>query len=249
MQLRELRELLLRIIADRRTATALEYYDFLSMYLTATDKQGRHFSNDELLDELMTLIVAGYETSAGTLNWAWYLLAKHPDAEEKLLEEARCVLGSGKIIDQQSLADMPYAQQLLEETLRLYPPVWLFTRRADKDDQLSDFEVPSGTDIYLSPYVLHRTDEYWPDPDTFQPERFGEDGPYKKGDRPYFPFSLGPRRCLGEYFSFLEMKVHLGLLIQKFHMTLAADGEPALELGINLRTRDDIYLRPNLRDS
>jgi cytochrome P450 len=249
MQLRELRELLLQIIAARRESTSASYYDFLSIYLTATDKQGKQFSNDELLDELMTLIVAGYETSAGTLNWAWYLLAKHPDAEQKLLAEALRLVGTGGAPDQQALADMVYCQQLLEETLRLYPPVWLFTRRADEDDQLTHYDVPAGTDIYLSPYVLHRTHEYWPEPDIFRPERFADDSQRKKGDRPYFPFSLGPRRCLGEYFSFLEMKVHLGLLIQKFHMTLATDEEPALELGINLRTQKDIYLRPNLRDS
>ncbi len=90
--------------------------------------------------------------------------------------------------------------------------------------------------------------DYWPDPDRFDPDRFGSDSKYKKGDRPYFPFSLGPRRCLGEYFSFLEMKVHLGLLIQKFHMTLVTEVEPNLELGINLRTQDDIFLLPNLRE-
>jgi cytochrome P450 len=143
---------------------------------------------------------------------------------------------------------MAYAQALLEETLRLYPPVWLFTRRAEQDDAFTDFDVRAGADIYLSPYILHRTKEYWPDPDRFDPDRFGPDSEYKKGDRPYFPFSLGPRRCLGEYFSFLEMKVHLGLLIQKFHMAPASEDEPELELGINLRTRNDIFLLPSLRE-
>ncbi|MGY8796868.1 MAG: cytochrome P450, partial [Woeseiales bacterium] len=97
-------------------------------------------------------------------------------------------------------------------------------------------------------YVLHRSEEYWANPDQFNPERFSpETGTYKKGERPYFPFSLGPRRCLGEYFSFLEMKVHLGLLIQRFHMTLASDAEPALDLGINLRTSESVILRPERR--
>ena len=243
MQLRELRELLLSIIAERRAADDIDHFDFLTIYLSATDKSGNGFSDDELLDELMTLIVAGYETSAGTLNWAWYLIARNSDAEEKLLQEARQQLPEPTLIDKESLTDMVYAQALLEETLRLYPPVWLFTRRAEQDDAFTEFDVNAGTDIYLSPFILHRTKEYWPDPD-----RFGADGEYKKGDRPYFPFSLGPRRCLGEYFSFLEMKVHLGLLIQKFHMTLATNVEPELELGINLRTQNDIFLLPNLRE-
>ena len=249
MQLRELRQLLLNIIAARRNSASSDYYDFLSIYLSASDKNGNKFSDDELLDELMTLIVAGYETSAGTLNWAWYLLARNADAEQELLVEARAMIPEAAKVDAATLADMSYAQQLLEETLRLYPPVWLFTRRAEQDDSLANFDVPAGSDIYLSPYVLHRTAEYWADPDAFDPQRFGPDSQYKKGDRPYFPFSLGPRRCLGEYFSFLEMKVHLGLLVQRFHMTLVADEQPELDLGINLRSLNDILLRPELREN
>jgi cytochrome P450 len=248
MQLRELRELLLGIIAERRAADDIDHFDFLTIYLSATDKSGNGFTDDELLDELMTLIVAGYETSAGTLNWAWYLIARNTESEEKLLQEARQKLPEPTLIDKESLTEMVYGQALLEETLRLYPPVWLFTRRAEQDDAFTEFDVNAGTDIYLSPFILHRTKEYWPDPDRFDPDRFGKDSKYKKGDRPYFPFSLGPRRCLGEYFSFLEMKVHLGLLIQKFHMTLATNDEPELELGINLRTQNDIFLLPNLRE-
>ena len=249
LKIRELRHLLLSIIAARRESDSSDLYDFLSIYLSATDKSGNHFSDDELLDELMTLIVAGYETSAGTLNWAWYLLACNADAEQRLLDEARQVISNTSDVDADVIAEMTYAQQLLEETLRLYPPVWLFTRRADQDDSLTNFDVQAGADIYLSPYILHRTAEYWPDPDAFDPDRFGPGSPYKKGDRPYFPFSLGPRRCLGEYFSFLEMKIHLGLLVQRFHMTPVTAEQPALDLGINLRSQNDIYLRPQLREN
>ena len=249
MQVRESRELVLEVIKARRAQGSSGQFDFLSMYLSATDKDGRHFSDDELLDELITLIVAGYETSAGTLNWTWFLIANNPQAEAGLLEEsARMIPGPGAI-DQETLTDMSYTQQLLEETLRLYPPVWLFTRRAAEDDALSRHDVPAGTDIYLSPYILHRTAEFWPEPEQFRPERFGPDSPHKKGERPYFPFSLGPRRCLGEYFSFLEMKVHLGLLIQRFRMTLVSDQHPELDLGINLRTQKPIILRPSLREN
>ena len=251
MQVRESRELIMSVIRDRRDCrerAGESPFDFLAMYMDARDREGAPFSDEELLDELVTLIVAGYETSAGTLNWAWFLLAQHGGAEQALIEEAARILGDGTGIDHDALADMTWTQQFLEETLRLYPPVWLFSRRAIADDALTDYDVPEGTDVYLSPYILHRSEEYWPDPDRFDPDRFGPDSPYKKGERPYFPFSLGPRRCLGEYFSFLEMKVHLGLLVQKFHMTLESTDEPALDLGINLRTRDSIILRPEIRD-
>jgi len=106
--------------------------------------------------------------------------------------------------------------------------------------------VPVGTDIYLSPYILHRTEHYWPDPDRFDPERFlATDKPKK--ERPFFPFSLGPRRCLGEYFSFLEMKVHLGRLLPQFSLQLQDESQPELELGINLRASKDIFMRPRNR--
>ncbi|RZV34227.1 MAG: cytochrome P450 [Chromatiales bacterium] len=246
MKVRRLRELLLSIIEDRRAGKGSRHFDFLSMYLDATDKQGNSFSDSELLDELMTLIVAGFETSANTLNWVWYLVARHPDVEAKLIEEAQRVLPNVSAVSAENLAAMEYTQQTLEEALRLYPPVWLFTRRSHAEDELEHFDVPPGTDIYLAPYVLHRTAHYWPKPEEFDPDRFVLADKPKK-DRPYFPFSLGPRRCLGEYFSFLEMKVHLGLLLPRFRMQLVDDAEPELELAINLRSAEDIHVRPEIR--
>jgi cytochrome P450 len=245
MKIRELRKMLLEIIAERRSRDVDEF-DFLSMYLKATDKSGTPFTDKELLDELMTLIVAGFETSANTLNWVWYLISGHRGVEDKLLSEAQEHMPSVAAVNSDSAAAMKYTQQVLEEALRLYPPVWLFTRRANEEDELEDYDVPPGTDIYLSPYILHRTGHIWPEPDTFDPDRF-ETGDKPKRDRPYFPFSLGPRRCLGEYFSFLEMKVHLGQLLPKFHMERVSNTDPVLELAINLRSKDDILLLPTLR--
>jgi cytochrome P450 len=200
----------------------------------------------ELLDELMTLIVAGFETSANTLNWVWYLIAKHPGVEARLIDEAQRVVPNVSAVTAENLGVMEYTQQVLEEVLRLYPPVWLLTRRSLTDDDLKDFDVPAGTDIYLAPFVLHRTDNYWTEPDKFDPERFLPSDRPKK-NRPFFPFSLGPRRCLGEFFSFLEMKVHLGLLLPLFRMSLVEGAEPELELAINLRVADDIHVRPEIR--
>jgi len=246
MKVRHLRSLLLGIIRDRRAGKGSDAFDFLSMYLQATDKDGQQFSDNELLDELMTLIVAGFETSANTLNWVWYLIARHPEVGSKLIAEAGEHLPGVAALNEDSLAAMHYTQQVLEEALRLYPPVWLFTRRSHELDELDDFDVGPGTDIYLSPFVLHRTEHYWPDPDRFDPDRFAPTDKPKK-DRPFFPFSLGPRRCLGEYFSFLEMKVHIGLLLPRFRMELIDERLPELELGINLRSSKDIFLQPTQR--
>lgn len=249
LQVRESRELILDIIHHRRQEEVPAEYDFLSGYLAATDKEGKGFSNEELLDEIVTLIVAGYETSAGTLNWAWYLLAQNPDTAAALLREARHCLPDSTAVDEYALDAMTFTTSVLEETLRLYPPVWLFTRRALQADTVAGFSVAAGTDIYMSPYILHRTASYWPEPDQFQPGRFSPTDEQKKSDRPYFPFSLGPRRCLGEYFSFMEMKVHLGLLIQRFEMSLVDEVPPGLDLGINLRSAANIRLRPAIRDN
>lgn len=246
MKVRQLRELLLSIIEDRRSGQGDGEFDFLSMYLQATDKNGQLFSDTELLDELMTLIVAGFETSANTLNWVWYLIAQHPEVESRLLEEAQQQVPNVSALNADALTQMQYTQQVLEEALRLYPPVWLFTRRSHELDELDNFDVPPDTDIYLSPFILHRTEHYWPDPEAFNPDRFAPADKPKK-DRPFFPFSLGPRRCLGEYFSFLEMKVHLGLLLPRFRMQLAERTEPELELGINLRASQDIFMNPTER--
>ncbi len=246
MKIRELRRVLLDIIAERREEAA-ERYDFLGMYLQARDKAGNPFTDGELLDELFTLIVAGFETSANTLNWAWYLLAGDAEVEERVVQEAGRYLPGVDAVSADSLASMRYTQQTLEETLRLYPPVWLFTRRARAEDELEHYDVEPGTDIYLSPYLLHRSEEFWPAPAEFDPDRFEIDGKPDKA-RPYFPFSLGPRRCLGEYFSFLEMKIHLGLLLPRFRMRRTSDEPPGLELAINLRSKQDILLTPAFRD-
>jgi cytochrome P450 len=250
LRLRALRELVLSIIDGRRRSEPVEHYDFLSMYMSAEDKSGEKYSDDELLNEIMTLIIAGFETSSGILNWAWYLIARHPNVDAKLIQEAREQVPDADSVNSQSVAELKYFHQVLEETMRLYPPVWLFSRRAIKDDTLVDYDIPAGTDIYISPYILHHSEQYWPDPEKFDPERFATQETREKKDRrqvAYTPFSLGPRRCIGEYLAILEMKVHLGLLLQQFQMTTTTDVQPELDIGVNLRTKEDIYLRPTLR--
>ena len=240
---RRLRELLLNVIEDRRKKDRLQKFDFLSMYLEAKDNDGKRFTNSELLDEIMTLVVAGFETSANTLNWVWYLIAKHPKVEKKLISEAEDLLIDKGKFKVESLNEMKYTQQVLEETLTLYPPVWLFTRKSHELDELDNYDVPPDTEIYLSPFVLHRTESYWPESDKFSPDRFAL-SMKSKIDMPFFPFSLGPRRCIGEYFSFLEMKIHLGLLLPRFRMQLIDQTEPKLDLAINLRGTRDILMKP-----
>ena len=244
MKMRKLRTFILEIITRRRQSKANNQYDFLSMYVEAKDKNGRTFSDKELIDEIVTLIIAGYETSAGTLNWVWYLISQHPSVETLLLSESEKIIPEIDSINFESINQMKYTQWVIEETLRLYPPVWLFSRKSLKEDTLTEYDIPPDTDIYFSPYILHRTEKFWINPNNFDPSRFANDD--KELKKSYYPFSLGPRRCLGEYFSFLEMKIHLGILIKQFTMN-SGEQFPDLNLGINLRSKNEIYLQPKLR--
>ncbi len=243
LQVRELRSLILKVIEQRRkqpSASDASDYDFLTMLMGQTDKEGVGFSDKELLDEIITLTVAGYETSAGTLNWAWHLIASHPEVESRLLREFETKIEPGAELDSNLLATLSYTQQVLDETLRLYPPVWLFTRRAVTAFALGDLAIEEGTDIYISPLVLHTTEAHWPNANRFDPERYAPDKTHEDGLS--LAFSLGPRRCLGEYFSFLEMKLMLATLLPRFQLRPQCDVQPECELGINLRSSNAIHL-------
>jgi cytochrome P450 len=252
LKFRALRKLVLSIVLDRREQGRHDEGDFLSLYMSAEDKSGVGFSDEELLDELMTLIIAGFETSAGTLNWAWYLISGHPEVEDKLVREIQRMVPDIESINSRSVSDLSYLGQVLNETMRLYPPGWIFSRRAIEEDRIAEYDVPVGTDIYISPYILHRSSEYWRMPDQFDPDRFGRAGndlTGNKGVTAFIPFSLGPRRCIGEYFGILEMKIKIALLLQRFHVVRTTDVDPGLKLGINLRSDRDIYLQAKLRKS
>ena len=142
------------------------------MLMEARDqKSGQVMPERQLVNEIKTLIVAGHETTASTLNWTWHLLSQHPEVEEKLSSELNNLLGS-KVPNLDDLPKFTYTRQVIDETLRLYPAGWLLTRKALKDDQLGDYFVPAGTEIYISPYFIQRHPDLWEDPDRFNPDRF-----------------------------------------------------------------------------
>jgi cytochrome P450 len=244
VRFRNLARVILAVVAERRRSGERPF-DFLSLLMDARDrKTGDGMTDKELLDEINTLIIAGHETSAGTLNWCWYLLARHPRVEARLIAElTEQTPGDTFTFDQ--LMGLDYAACVLKETLRLYPPVWLFSRRALKEDRLGDFVVPAGAHIFIAPYFLHRRPELWPDPERFDPDRFDASRSPPVDRYAFIPFSAGARRCIGEYFSFVEMQMHLALLAPRFALSFGP-GEPApaaeLEPAVNLRTRHSIHL-------
>lgn len=245
MRFRQLGKLLQSIIDNRREQSG-HTGDLLDALMQATDKNGQPMSDAELIDELMTMIIAGHETTAGTLNWVWYELSQHPADEEKAWHEA------SKYVENNSIAldDLPklgFIKQCIDESLRLYPPVWLFSRKAIDDDKVAGYSVPAGTNIFLSPYFTHRDPALWNNPDTFHPEHFADDGARLKHKQSFIPFSAGSRRCIGEYFSYIEMKTHLAILLNIFKLETVAGQSIELEPAVNLRTKNSILMRVSLR--
>lgn len=243
VRFRNLASHVMGIITERR-ATGARPFDFLSMLLDARDKKtGTAMTDRELLDEINTLIIAGHETSAGTLNWAWYLLGRHPDVETRLLAEIEATF-RGDDFSFSQLMELNYMACVLKETLRLYPPVWLFSRRAIAADRLGPFEIPAGAHLFIAPYFLHRRPELWPDPERFDPDRFDEarSGPVDR--YAFVPFSAGARRCIGEHFSFVEMQMHLALMLPHYALkpVAPAAAAPELEPAVNLRSTHAIHL-------
>ncbi len=243
IKFREVSKLLLKIIHFRREQQP-KRIDFLAMFMDSRDKETDQAMTDkELLDELMTLIIAGHETSAITLNWTWYFISQHPEVERKIHQEVDANVEQGIYPEFEHLDKLPYIKQVVDEALRYYPPVWMYSRKAINDDYFGQYFVPAGTDIFIAPYFLHRHPNYWPDPEVFDPERFAETAVKEQHKNAYIPFSAGPRRCIGDFFATIEMQVHIGLMARSFRLEYISDKEIELEPDVNLRTKNPILMK------
>ncbi|MDT0498775.1 cytochrome P450 [Algiphilus sp. W345] len=243
-QFRALVPLVRETIERRRREGRIEH-DFLSMMMETRDRDtGEAMPDRALLDEIMSLIVAGHETTASTLNWTWYLLSQHPDVEAGLHRTADALAPE---LSASEAAKLPEVAQILEEALRLYPPVWLFSRRALRDDSIGAYAVPAGTDIFICPYLLHRDPAHWHEPEVFQPRRFAPEEATDRHRFAFLPFSAGPRHCIGEGFAMSEMAAHLILVARRLRLEYCGSTTPEPEFLINLRTRQDLQMRPVAR--
>jgi cytochrome P450 len=193
--------------------------DLLSLLLTAQDSEGDGLgmSDRQVRDEVMTLFIAGHETTANAITWAFYLLAQHPDVEARLQAELSEVLGRRS----PTVEDVPalkYTRMVLSEAMRLYPPAWIMSRLALAEDEIGGYRIPAQSPILISQWAMHRHPAYWNEPLCFNPERFNPDGPLVK-QRPryaYFPFGGGPRLCIGEQFAWMEGILLVATLAQRF---------------------------------
>jgi len=242
---RKLTTLIGKYVARRRAAgsqPAGEDPDYLSMMLLARDKEtGDGMTDKELVDEITTLVVAGHETTASMLNWTWYLLGHHPEAEQRLHAEIDAKADE-PVPSLDSMEELHYGNLVLQEALRLYPPVWVISRRTIGPDTLGGYAVPAGTDVFISPYFIHRHPEFWQDAESFHPERF-EAGDQDRKRLTYLPFSAGAHHCIGETLAIYEGLLHLSKTCRKYRMRHVDDTPAEFEALINLRTRKPIFMR------
>lgn len=217
--------------------------DLLSMLLDAKDEvTGERMSRQQLRDELITLVAAGHETTANALSFAFYLLSKHPEAWRMVVDEARQVLGD-RPMELSDLARLPYVQRVVQESLRLYPPVWIFERDALEEDTAGPYRIPKGAIVGVSPYVLHRNPRYWDNPEGFDPDRFLPEAEKARPRYTYLPFGAGPRICIGNQFALMEMAVVLATVAQRCRLELTPGFELTLDPSVTLRPKHGIPMR------
>ena len=216
----QLDKVIYEIIRRRRTS-AQTSGDLLSVLLRAQDDEGLGMTDRQLHDEIMTLFLAGHETTANALSWTWLLLGQNPWAEEKLVEELRRVL-SGRAPTAADLPRLTYTDMVLREAMRLYPPVWVIGRRALAPFRMGEYELPAQTNVLMSQIITHRDARYFPEPERFDPDRWKADDPrcVSLPRFAYFPFGGGPRVCVGAGFAMMEAVLLLATIAQKFRLTL-----------------------------
>jgi cytochrome P450 len=234
-------EVTFRLVRARR-ASGQRRDDFLSLLLDARDEvTGQAMDDPQLRDEIVTMFVAGLDTTADAMTWLWLLLHDHPEIDRRLRAEVGEVLGERRPV----FADVErlvYTRMVLQEAMRLYPPVWMFPRAANEDTVIGGCRVRAGSALILSPYVTHRDPAFWPDPERFDPERFS---PERAAGRPrgaYFPFGGGPRICLGGAFAMMEAQLITAMMVQRFRPTLVPGHRPVPVAASSLKTRHGMHM-------
>jgi len=232
-----------RMIEDRRRETKRPN-DLLTMLMEARDEEtGEGMTDQQLRDEVLTIFLAGHETTANALNWTFYLLSKHPDVGRRLASELSATL-HGRAPDVADVPNLPYTTAVLKEAMRLYPPAWIIGRRAVEADVIDGFDIPRDSFVFVCPWVTHRHPDFFPNPEGFDPDRFMPERAASVARYAYFPFGAGPRICIGQGFAMLEAVLLLATLWQRFHLDLVPSHPVIPQPSITLRPRHGILARP-----
>ncbi len=232
--LAEVDEVVYRIIAQHRRAQAEGNpdADLLSMLMSVRDSAtGTGPDDSQLRNETITFLLAGHETTANALTWTFYLISRHPEVERRLLAELTDVLG-GRTPTLEDVSKLTYTKLVIQESMRLYPPIWIIERRVIQEDVIGGYTLPAGSAVVISPYALHRHPAFWDRPEEFDPSRFESPAPAA-----YIPFGAGPRSCIGSEFAMLEAQLITAMVMQSFHFDLVP-GHPVEPLpDITLRAK------------
>jgi cytochrome P450 len=224
-------------IIESRRRTGAQPGDLLSMLLLARDEEtGAGMTDRQLRDEVMTFLLAGHETTAVALSWAWYLLDRHPAVAERLRAEVAAAIGT-RTPTVEDLPRLRYARMVVEESMRLYPPVWGFMRQAIGEDQVGGFRIPKRAVVTISPYVTHRHPAFWEDPERFDPERFAPELVRSRPRYAYLPFSGGPRLCIGNEFALMEAQLVVAMTVQRYRLHVVPGAHVEPESRLTLRPR------------
>jgi cytochrome P450 len=234
-------ERVLGAIIDRRRGHPADSGDLLSMLLAAQEEIGGDQMPDrQLHDELITMLLAGHETTANALAWTWYLVARHPDVESRLHAEVDAVLG-GRLPAVDDLPALPYTRMVFAESIRLYPPAWLLGRMAVEAHEVRGYRIPVGSLVVLSPWAVHRNAAYFPEPARFDPARWQPEAQAGRPRFSYFPFGGGSRGCMGEAFAWMEGVLLVAALAQRWRFRLADEtASPELQPAITLKPKHGI---------
>ena len=209
-----------RLIAERRREqTGIN--DLLTMLMAARDESGAPMSDRQLRDEVITLLTAGHETTTLALAWTCFLIGTRPDVVDRMTAEAAFL--NGRTPAYEDLMKLRYSRMVVEESMRLYPPVWTMARTAVNEDEIGGYRIAAGSEILIFPYITQRHPKWWQDPDVFRPERFAPENSAARPRYAYLPFGAGPRTCIGLNFAMTEILVALTMMLQRFRFKLAID--------------------------
>ncbi len=233
-------------LVQRRRETGVDAGDLLSLLLQVQDEDGSRMSDQQIRDEVLTLVLAGHETTAITLAFCWHLLARHPEVEAALHRELDSVLG-GRAPTVEDLPALTFTEHVVKECLRLYPPAWSLSREALEDDEVGGWRIPAGMMVLVNPWTVHRDARFYEEPEAFRPQRWADGLEQRLPRFAWFPFGGGPRLCIGVGFALMEARLVLASLAQRFRFERAPDDEVELLPSITLRPKHGVKVRLRAR--
>jgi cytochrome P450 len=237
----ELDEVIYRIIGQRRAGNGQDQGDLLSMLLQAHDEDGSQMTDKQLRDEVITLFLAGQETTALTLVWAWYLLAQHTEIEAKFWQELDEVLGD-RTPEAADVPQLKFTEMIAKESMRLYPPAYVVGRESINECEIGGYHIPPRTQVFMSTWVVHRDPRFFDEPEKFKPERWTPEFINNLPKYAYFPFGGGPRVCIGNTFAMMEIVLLLATIAQKYRLSLVTKHPVELQPAMSLRPRNGIRM-------